>query len=333
MYAVRLILIFLLSFLSRVSMAQSCCSGGSGSPIAGGTSQGVLDDRQAEVSINFQYTNSKKFLTGDKESKNFLDNFNSKYLYSRFAYGVSSKLTLSLETGYYFNKTQIGLNKRDTLSNSGFGDFIIFPRYSVYTHNTEATRTEVTLGLGLKLPIGKYLDSSVVYTNAQGKDFYTPMPPAVMPTTGSNDFIFYGFGYRGYPVKKFRVFANLLYVRKGWNQLGQKFGDYASIGLFAGKTFRRKFGVTLQLKGEWIDRMDYDKKVDMLATYNLDVTATGGKRLLFVPQLSYSYKTLSAFILSEIPLYQYVNGTGIASQYLFTLGLSYRFLVYNSHSE
>lgn len=320
----------LISFISTGVIAQSCCSGGSGSPIAGGTSQGVLDDRQAEVSMNFQYINSKKFLTGDKASINFLDNFNSKYLYTRFAYGVSSKLTLSLETGFYLNKTQVGLNKRDTLSNTGFGDLIIFPRYCVFSHNTEASRTEVTLGLGLKIPVGKYLDSSVVYTNSQGKDFYTPMPPAVMPTTGSNDFIFYGFAYRGYPAKKIRMFANLLYVRKGWNQLGQKFGDYAGIGIFAGRTFLRKIGVTLQLKGECIGKMDYDKNIDMLAKYNLDVTSTGGKRLLFVPQLSYNYKTFSAYVLSEIPVYQYVNGTAIAAQYLFTLGLSYRFLVYTS---
>ena len=130
----------------------------------------------------------------------------------------------------------------------------------------------------------------------------------------------------------FRVFANMLYVKKGWNALGQRFGDYASVGLFAGKTFFKKLGVTLQLKGEWINVMKYDHSIDMLAKYNLDVTSTGGNRLLFVPQLSYSYKSFSTYLLSEFPLYQYVNGTAIASQYLFTLGMSYRFLTYKSNS-
>jgi hypothetical protein len=311
--------------------AQSCCSGGSGSPIAGGTSQGVLDSRQAEIGLSFQYINSKKFLTEDKKATDFLDNYNSKYLYTRLAYGVTSRLTVSLETGYYFNKTQVGLNKRDTITGKGIGDFIIFPRYSIYTHNTEKTRTEITIGLGMKIPIGHHLDSTVVFTDQSGKDYYTPKPPAVMPTSGSNDFIFYGFLYRAYPAKKFRVFSSLLYVKKGWNSLGQRFGDYASIGLFAGKTFFDKLGVTVQLKGEWIDQMKYDKKIDMLAMYNLDVKSTGGKRLLFVPQLSYSYKSFSTYILTEIPLYQYVNGTAIASEYLFTLGLSYRFLTYESN--
>jgi hypothetical protein len=234
---------------------------------------------------------------------------------------------MSVETGYFFNKTQIALNNRETITSSGFGDLILFPRYTIYNHNTEKTRTEITLGLGLKIPVGKYLDSTVVYTDNTGKQFFTSMPPAVMPTTGSNDFIFYGFVYRGYPAKNFRIFANALYMKKGWNRLGQKFGDYASVGLFSSKTFFKDFSATMQLKGEWVDQMKWDPKIDMLATYNLDVHSTGGTRLLVVPQLGYSIKSLSFFVLSEIPVYQYVNGTAIASQYLFTGGFAYRFFV------
>ena len=311
--------------LSCSSYGQSCCSGGSGSPIAGGTSQGVLADQQAEVSLSFQYMNTNKFFSGSTPVDNFLDNYTSTYLYGRAAYGITSKLTMSVESGYFFNRRQVALNKKDIVENHGIGDLIIFPRYSIYTRNTEKTRTEATIGLGYKIPLGKHLDSSVVYTDANGKDYYTPMPPAVLPTTGSQDFIFYGFLYRGYPLKNFRVFTSLLYVKKGWNALGQRFGDYASIGLYAGKTFFNKLGLTLGLKGDWVDKMKYDQKINMLAIYNLDVASTGGKRLLAVPQISYSYKGLSSYILTEIPLYQYVNGTAIGSQYSFTLGVAYRF--------
>lgn len=326
-YMKRFISLVVFACAAYHAAAQSCCSGGSGSPIAGGTSQGVLAEHQAEVSMNFQYINSNKFLSGAEPAQNFLDNFNSKYLYTRLAYGVTRNFTMSVESGYFFNKTQIGLNHRDEITSSGFGDLIIFPRYTVYTHNTTHVRDEVTLGLGLKMPIGKYLDSTVVYTDQSGKQFFTPMPPAVMPTTGSNDFIFYGFAYRGYPEKKFRVFANALYMKKGWNRLGQRFGDYAGIGIYAGRTFLQNLGVIIGVKGEWIDKMMYDPKIDMLALYNIDVNSTGGKRILFVPQVSYSIKTLSVFLMSEIPVYQYVNGTGIASQYLLTGGFSYRFFV------
>ncbi len=309
-----------------VAFAQGCCSGGSGSPIAGGTSQGVLAYGQAEAGTNFQYINSKKFLTGDSPAMNFLDNFNIKYLYTRLAYGVTDHLTMSLESGYYINKTQIAINKTDREESRGIGDLIIFPRYKVYEHNTEKTRDEITVGLGYKIPVGKYLDSTLVYTNpVSGAQLYVPKPPAVMPTTGAQDVIFYAFGYRGYPEKQFRLFTNALYIHKGWNGLGERFGDYASLSLFAGKTIYKTLGVTLQLKGEWIDGLQYDKNVNMLASYNIDVNSFGSKKVAIAPQVSYAHNNFSVYALSEFPLYQYINGTAIASQYLFTIGLSYRF--------
>jgi len=323
--AIRLLFIFLLSAFSENIFAQGCCSGGSGSPVAGGTSQGVLADRQAEIAMNFQHIASTKFLTGDKPAMDFLSSFNTNYLYTRLAYGVTDHLTMSVESGYFFNKTQVALNKTDKEESKGIADLIIFPRYKVYEHNKEKTRDEITIGLGYKMPLGKYFDSSVVYTDLTGKQFYTPRPPAVMPTTGSNDFILYGFAFRGYPEKKFRIFTSAIYIRKGWNALGEKFGDYASVGLFASKTVAKKIGITMQLKGEWIDKIDYNKSVDMLAKYNIDVNSFGSRRVAVVPQIGYSYKSLSLYALSELSLYQYVNGTAIASQYIFTAGMSYRF--------
>jgi hypothetical protein len=320
-----LLAICFLTFSNNI-LAQGCCSGGSGSPVAGGTSQGVLADRQAEIGTSFQYIYTAKFLTGDKPAPDFLHSFNTKYLYTRFGYGVTNRLTMSIEAGYFFNKTQVSLNQKVTDESKGFSDIIIFPRYKVYEHNTEKTRDEITIGLGYKIPVGKHLDSTVVYTDPTGKNFYTPQPPAVMPTTGSNDFIFYGFAFRGYPEKKFRIFANAIYIRKGWNPLGEKFGDYASLGLFAGKSFLKKWSATLQLKGEWIDGFHADKSADdMLAFYNIDVNSFGSKKIAIAPQIGYAYKSLSLYILTEYPLYQYVNGTAIASQYMFTFGMSYRF--------
>lgn len=314
--------------------SQGCCSGGSGSPIAGGASQGVLQERQMEVSANYQYVGSNKFKVGDRDTLSLFDNLFSNYLYTRVAYGITDKLTMSIESGYFFNKTQIGLKKADTIRSSGIGDLIIFPRYSIYTRNTEKTRTEITLGLGYKIPLGKYNDSTVVFTDPKTlKKYYTTDPPTVQQTNGAQDFIFYGFVYRGYVEQKFRVFANLIYIKKGWNPLGQKFGDYSSIGLFAGKTFFKKLGITFQLKGEWVNKMKYDHNVDMLALYNIDVKSTGSKKILAVPQLSFTQKTLTVYALTEIPLYQYVNGTQVASHYQFTAGISYRFFVKKSFNE
>ena len=180
--------------------------------------------------------------------------------------------------------------------------------------------------MGLKIPLGKYNDSSVVYRNpATGQKFYTIDPLTIQTTNGSQDFIFYGFVYHGFPEKKFRIFSNIFYIKKGWNPLGQKFGDYFSVGLFAGQTFLKRYALTVQVRGEMINKMKWDHNIDMLALYNIDVRSTGSKKVFFSPQLSYTKGSLTIYALSEIPVYQYVNGNQVASQYQFTGGFSYRF--------
>jgi len=155
----RLILLSILFSLSfGHTFSQGCCSGGSGSPIAGGASQGVLQERQFEIAPNYQYMGTNRFMVRDKDTTKLFDYLFSNYLYTRLAYGITDKFTLSVEAGYFFNKTQYGYQKSDTMRSSGVGDLILFPRYSIYNRNTEKTRTEITLGLGIKITLGKYND-------------------------------------------------------------------------------------------------------------------------------------------------------------------------------
>ena len=325
------ILIFAITLLfTEYIHAQGCCSGGSGSPIAGGASQGVLQDRQMEIAGNYQYFSTDKFFTQDRDTSRFFDNLNSNYLYMRLAYGVTKDFTMSIESGYFLNKTQFGLDGADTIRSSGIGDLILFPRYDILNTTSETRRTEITIGLGYKIPLGKYNDSTVVFFDPDtGEKLYTTSPPTVQPTNGSQDFIFYGFFFRGYPLKNFRLFANALYMKKGWNALGQKFGDYSSVGLFASKTFFEKLGVTLQLKGENVAQA---KNIDM-DLYGIDVTSTASRKIFFVPQLSFSHNSFTIYALSEIPIYQYLQGTQIGSKYQITTGISYRFFTYKTASE
>ncbi|MEI6594233.1 MAG: hypothetical protein WCO28_01645 [Bacteroidota bacterium] len=314
------------------SFSQGCCSGGSGSPIAGGASLGVLQKGQVELGANYQYSNSNKFFSGDKDTTSLIKSLSSNYLYLRLGYGITEKLTLSIEGGYFFDKTLVGLHPNDpsiidnTKKTSGISDLIIFPRYDVYDKTDEDKHTEITLGLGLKIPLGKHYDSIVSFNDPTiPLKISTILPPTVQLTTGAYDIILYGFIFREYKHAKFRVFANGLYVKKGWNSLGEKFGDYASIGLFAGKTFFKKLGITLQVKGEWIDVLQLVPYATP-SLMSVDPPATGSRKISFVPQINYSYKSFTVFALSDFPLYQYMNGQQIGSQNLITTGITYRFM-------
>jgi len=328
----RLLFVTLLTFYTGVSFAQ-CCAGGSGSPIAGGTSQGVLSERQFEINTNYQFINSDKFFTGNKPDTNkYFDQFKSTYQYFRVAYGVTSNLMISLETGYYFNKEEVGLynNPAKTYSTSGISDLIIFPRYDVLNLATEKTKTEITIGLGYKIPLGSYNDSTGNVEPFSGNTFYVTNPQAVQLTSGAQDIIFYTFLYRGYPLKNFRVFANALYIKKGWNPLGEKIGDFASLSLFAGKSFFNHVGVTMQLRGEWVDQMKLNKDILLYAYPNFDPEATGYKKVVFTPQVNYTKGKFTVYAMVDIPVYQYVTKTQVGTKLQATAGLSYRFFAMKS---
>ena len=336
----RLIVLLIFSFLfQNIAFSQGCCSGGGSNPIAGGTATGVLQKYQMEVSLNYQNNTSNKFFEGTEEAsqEGIYDKLSSEYLFLRTDYGISKKLTLSLGTGYHLNKTLSYKDQDTSASSSGFGDLIIFPRYDIYNETKGNIRSEITLGIGLKIPIGSHTDTMEIRT-----DIWDLIPPTIQLSTGGTDLMFYSFFFREYKKQKLRFFANSLYIRKGYNSLDEKFGDYTSVSLFASKTFFRKWGITTQIKAERIGQIEVrqSKLLDLVirnpyeAENFLDKQeSTGSKKWIFIPQLSYSQNGITIFATSEIPLYQYLNGNQIGSNQQFTVGVNYRFLTKECEPE
>ena len=323
---IRFLIIISLIFSSTASFPQ-CCAVGGGSPIAGDAAIGVLKEKQFEISANYQYISSNKFLTETEPAENFLDNFSSKYLYTRLAYGLSERLTISVETGYWIDKTQIGLSERDTYSSKGIGDLILFPRYSII--QAKGTNyNELTVGMGFKIPLGSYNDSMGYVEPFSGATFYTTKPLAVQATSGAYDLLFNMFYTGRIPGTLLSISANALHIMKGWNPLSEKLGNYTSLGLFVGQTFYNNLNFTLQFKGEWIGKMEINPDMMMVRFFSYDPEATGSRKFFVAPQLSYVFADkLSVFLQSEIPVYQNVNKTQIASQTQVTAGLTYRFSI------
>jgi len=324
---------FVLSLLTNQLYTQ-CCGGGGGSPVAGDALQGVLLPNQLEININYQFIDTRNFLSGNMPDTNFLDNFHSNYLYNRIGLGLSEKLSLSLEASYWLNKTQVGLNKSDTISSKGIGDLIIFPRYNIYSKKAMPVQTEITVGMGMKIPLGTYNDSVGYLEPFSGTYYYLQKPLSVQPSSGAHDFLFSMFASRNYKHKNLFFLLNGLYIKRGWNPLGEKMGDFASVSIFAGKTIIPDLNLTWQVRAEWLDKMTLNGDILMYSYPNYEPEATGFKKLFFSPQLSYNIKgTYMFYVLADIPLYQFMNETQISSQYQFTVGFSYRFFLRKPESK
>ena len=101
---------------------------------------------------------------------------------------------MSVALGYFLNKKLI--NKSESYTSSGVSDLIIFPRYNLFNWKRDNHRTEIIVGLGLKVPLGSFRDSSLKFSHPLTGDLYAFNPTAVQLTNGSLDYMFYSFFYR-----------------------------------------------------------------------------------------------------------------------------------------
>ena len=348
----RLAIVSILAlFVGNSSFGQGCCSGGGGSPLAGGASAGVLQERQVQLVGSYKYTRSDRFMSGDRDTTAFFDNLSSDYLFLKADYGLTKKLTFSVAAGYYLNRTitehadttmidGVQYINSESVTSSGFGDLILFPRYNVYSNEKNSIQSELTLGLGFKMPLGRHDDSTFVgqsyFLNQDDPsspfidsiEIWQTSPPTVQATTGSNDLMFYAFYLKNFKKKNFKLFTSALYIHKGWNSLGIKFGDYATVGLYGGTSvLNNRLSLLGQLKGEWVGRMQAHENLNILSLYNIEQESTGSAMLSFVPQATYMFKKpqISVFATADIPMYQFMRGTQISSGIQITGGISYRF--------
>ena len=345
MRGVRLfILFFTLSasvFLPTVSKGQ-CCAGGSGCTIAGSAGQGVFQKRQLEVSSSFQFIHTNSFYKANKpanyEERTF-DSFESTYQYFKVGYGVTDRFSLSLETGYYVKKKETGFegNPLTTYSSQGFGDLLIFPKYNVLNHQAANHHDELTVGLGFKLPLGSYSDSTGNIEPFSGNIFYVTNPTAVQLSSGAQDLVFHTLYSRRYMTQQLSFLASGFYIVKGYNPNGEKQGNYASLALIVSKTFFKAMGIGLQARYEQVQRMQINESVFLYGRpSNYYPEATGYKKVFLTPQVTYGKGRFSAFASYDIPVYQYLNTspyyTQAASDFQANIGIAYRFSIGKSNN-
>ena len=261
----------------------------------------------------------------------------SNYIFLRMDCGLSNKLTFSIASGYFLNKSRIEIpeynHSLDTLNTNGFSDIIVLPRYGVFNKIKGNKKTELTLGIGVKFPIGSHTDSTLQFQNnpITSKSGYAINQPIAQATMGSIDMMLYAFLFRSYKKQKVQIFTNFLHIKTGYNSIGQKFGDYSSLGVFVRKNLNKRIGITFQLRAERISSIKIinSQKTEYLNhdlfKPTIDPLSTGSFKTFFVPQITYNKNNLTFYTTSEIPIYQNVNGTQIGSKLQLTTGFNYRF--------
>ncbi len=319
------------SFLLYLSLSSSmaygqCCSGAS--PIANSSTKAGLQKDQVQLNMNYQYLESDYTLTGSQEARfPMFEKVYASYLYYSIGYGLTENLSLFVENGYYINRTERLLGGFE-ITGQGISDLIIHPKYDVININNDKSLTELTLGLGSKIPIGNYNQEYIAFMNkSTGETIKLRKSAGIQPSTGTNDFIFSAFFYRSYFKNKISVRSNFTYLMRGTNPDGVNYGDIANLSFGLNKSYSNGLSFGLDLKVETLDTIL--DPVYFSYRYN-----SGGKKLSILPNINYLFRNnLTISVFSDFPIYQFVNGTQVAAEYLINFGILYRFYPSTKHKE
>ncbi|MEI6900366.1 MAG: hypothetical protein WCL00_10850, partial [Bacteroidota bacterium] len=253
----RIFLVICLVFLSshQIIFAQ-CCS--TGSPVGASVYVGVLNKNTLRVVGSYRYNYSNQYYEGAKKT-DFPDALKyADYNFSGFGlgYGITKRLTIEADFGYFFNKTQ---QHRDSSiftllddpedhgkrTGYGFSNTGVTLKYGVYVKPSQ--QLEITLGTGFRFP---FTFNPQMYKGTQ-------LPRDVQPSTnafGASGMFFFNKGFQSITLRLFSI------NRYDYNFKGKmdentnkqyKYGNILMNSIFVSKKIVKYFFGILQLRSEW----------------------------------------------------------------------------------
>ena len=293
--------------------AQTCCSGGV--PLTGnlGMPSAISGTWQISPSYDLNYLNTLK--TGSMVEEDASRKRITQSLMLEAAYSISDHISVSTLFTYVFQSRiidQFGTQNRDFLS--GVGDAVMLLTFR--TGGRENQKWELLLGAGPKIPLGR-----TNMTNSDGIAFSADLQPG----SGAWDAIVWGLLSRQ---GAFRPSSNLslrlIYRNTGVNDDFLGFSSY-------------RFGNELQVITGISDQVLLGRGIfnpSMLIRFRTtgpdllggnDLPNTGGYWVYLIPGIVYqSSPGFHARLAVEIPLYSYLQGIQLTTDFRLTAGLYFR---------
>lgn len=304
-------LLFLISLISTETTFSQCCS--TGSPVGASVYVGVLNRNSLRVTGYYRYSYSDTYFQSSGKTN---ENNDLKYASYNFSgvglgYGITKRLTIEADFGYFFNKIQQhndifseadsidhGKRKGYGLSNGG-----VTVKYGAYVKPIQ--QVEITLGAGFRYPFT---------FNPQYDKNNTLLARDVQPSTNAFGVSGMLFLNKGFPAITLRLFSINRYDYNFEGKDGYKFGNILLNSLFVSKKIVNYFFGILQIRSEWKtnDRDNGNKVVN-----------SGFVLLTLSPTLSYSIVGVwNLSLLCDIPFYKNYNGKQLTPKYSFAISLS-----------
>ena len=297
----------LLSLVCLVSFSQQinaqCCS--AGNPASNGGS-GSMAKNYFSVSSSYVHSYSDTYFKGNSEYDfDYLENTKFDFGLLNFSYGLSNKLSISTEIGYFINKSMDFTFIDATRKASGLGDAAIDLKYQVA--NLKKHLASITASVKTSVPIGQFdqMDKNVI------------LPIDIQPSSGSFKLKtslslskrFYGskFSLNSFISTEFSQRINT-------DRTDYKYGNLYSFVFSTSHNTTKKINTGLGLNFTLREKA---------RNRDLIVGATGGTFINVQPRISYLLPENFGITTSvNIPIYRNVNGIQLTNKYILVLGVS-----------
>lgn len=288
---------------SQEANAQCCAAG---NPISDDGSASGGGKKVLEAGILGSYSYSDIYFKGTNRSDyEYIDYSYFMYSSANLAYGITDKLKVTAEIGYFFAKAQYFVFDQNRNA-TGLGDLVLGAQYLTY-QNCERffnvfPRVKVTL------PIGTFdqIDGSVV------------LPIDIQPSSGSYKYQVGLLFSKMYMEGKLALFFDNSFEysqRIETERTNYKYGNLFNNSLYAGYKVAPKLTLALQWRSQYRDRAS-DKNKEL-------VNATGGHVMFIAPQIRYNFwDKWNISLKYDYPFYKNMNGTQLTNNYAVSLRLS-----------
>jgi len=303
----RIFITLLIVIFPFFSWAQ-CLS--SVNPVGGTNNLLVLEKNSLRVITFYKYGQGKKYYEGSKISEfDLISRAYYNYLSTTLGYGLTSKLTLELETGYFFNKTQdYNLDPAYSLTGKGFSNTVLMAKHSIYSDNVK--RFYITGSAGAKIPLSRELQWS---RNVK-------LPVEVQPTIGAYGAVLGASFVKEFSASGLRYFLTSRFETNAPNKEDYKLGSSLYTSLYVSKHL-------MTLPGDWTAIIQVRNEIRATDKIAGDNKESSGSNLFYIaPQLNYVLKEewyISTMV--DIPVYQNFNGTQLGASAGFTVVFSKTF--------
>jgi hypothetical protein len=296
------VILLTLFFLYAGTLFPQCCS--TGSPVGASVYVGVLAKNSIRIIGYYRHNYSDIYYQGT--SKTTENNQLSHSLYNftglTLGYGITKRLTVETDFGYFINKTQVFNTIDYQETGYGMANGGVTVKYGTWLKPSK--QIELTLGTGFRYPFS---------TTPQQKDG-VQLSRDVQPSTNAWAVSGMLFFNKGFPSVTMRLFTINRYDHNFEDPLNYKYGDVLMNSVFVSKVIVKNLMAVFQVRSEYRQPDEDTHEVRQ---------NTGNWLILAVPQLSYAIAgkwNLSA--LWDIPVYKDYTGKQLTPTYSFAVSLS-----------